>query len=309
MWDLEGQVTREESRSRADFLSACQVILYNSPPELKSALATSYHLLLGQTPLLPPLTLLQRTSPMEQQPTSAAPPTPALKQSPRPKRWHPSPDPVESMPMGGTTPRATPGGPPSCKRCEVPPWFRTLKSSCAEAFSWDSDMVREAKREFFSKHSYNFTTDSTCNLSGIFRWLAMNANLLDTSIHEIQAWWTGPEGLKQANYALRPLPKGLKFLCMVPSLESPKVMELAGIHNPDALCCFGGVTYCPWCGKEGQNKGTVVNHLWTVHYGLGQVCNRCYDCLSTMSDTLCCHSRQDCWQPGKNNPLKLVPLD
>ena len=38
-------------------------------------------------------------------------------------------------------------------------------------------------------------------------------------------------------------------------------MGLMGIHNPDALCHFGGVSYCPWCGKEGQNKGTMVNHL------------------------------------------------
>ena len=81
-------------------------------------------------------------------------PTPAPKQSARPKRWHPSSDPVESMPMGGTTPKAILGGPPQ-----------------------------------------------PC-----------------TSIHEIQASWTGPKELKQANYALQYLPKGLKFLhaCCTP---------------------------------------------------------------------------------------------
>ena len=52
MQDLEEQAIREESRSRNDFLSACQVVLYHSLPQLKGALATSYHiLLLGQTPL------------------------------------------------------------------------------------------------------------------------------------------------------------------------------------------------------------------------------------------------------------------
>ena len=166
MWDLEEQVIGEESRSRADFLSACQVVLYNSPPELKSTLATSYHILLGQTPLLPPLTLPWRTSPVEEQPTPAGPPTPVPKQSPRPKRWHPSPDPVERMPMGRTTPKATLGGPPSSKRWEIPPWFRTLKPSPAKAFSQDSDMDRETRREFL-KHSYNFTIDGTHDLSGI----------------------------------------------------------------------------------------------------------------------------------------------
>ena len=110
MQDLEEQAVGEKSRSQTNFLSACQVILYNSPPELKGALATSYHILLGQTPLSPPLTPSQRTSPVEEQPTSAAPLTPAPKQSPGPKRWHPSLDPVESTPLGRTTLKATLGG-------------------------------------------------------------------------------------------------------------------------------------------------------------------------------------------------------
>ena len=199
MRDLEEWVIWEESRRQADFLSACQVTLYTSPPELKSALATSYHILLGQTPPSPPLTLLQWTSPAKEQLTSATPPTPVPKQSPRPKRWHPSPDPVESTPLARTTPKVTLGRPPSSKRQKVPPWLRALKPSCTKAFSWNSDLVREARREFFWKHSYNFTTDSTCNLSEIFRQMAMSADLLDTSIHVIQASWTGPNELKQAN--------------------------------------------------------------------------------------------------------------
>ena len=57
---------------------------------------------------------------MEEQPASAAPPTPVPKQSPRPKRWHPSPDPVESMPLGGTTLKATLGGPPQLQAVRDP---------------------------------------------------------------------------------------------------------------------------------------------------------------------------------------------
>ena len=83
--DLEEEAYGEESRSRNDFLSTCQVILYHSPQPLKGALATSYHILLGQTPPLPPLTLPQKIPPMEEQPTTAASPTPAPKQSSRPK--------------------------------------------------------------------------------------------------------------------------------------------------------------------------------------------------------------------------------
>ena len=148
-------------------------------------------------------------------------------------------------------------------------------------------MVKEARREYF-------TSECTCDLSATFKCLATIAGLLGTSIYETQSPWTVPEELKQANYILLSLPKGLKFLWAVSPSESPKVMGLMGIHDPDAPCQFGSVTYCPWCGKEGQNKGMVVNHLQTTHYWLGLVCDRCYSCLSTMSDTLCCHGQLNC---------------
>ena len=168
-------------------------------------------------------------------------------------------------------------------------------------------MVKEARREYFSKHSSDFITDSNCNLSGIFKHLTTSSGLLGTSIYETQSPWTQPEELKQANCILLCLPKGLKFLQASPPSESPKVMGLMGIHDPDALCCFGSVTYCPWCGKEHQNEGTVVNHLWTTHYRLGLVCDRCYGCLYTMSDTLCHHGQHDCCQLRESIPSKSGP--
>ena len=285
----------EESRSCNDFLSACQVILFSSPPLLKSSLAASHHLLLGQTPLSPPFILSQGTSPLGEKPTAMVSPTTAPKQSPRLQRQHPLPDPMESMPIGGATPKATLGGPPSPKRQEVPLWSTTLKPNCAEVFSQDSDMVRKARGEYFAKHSCDFTSDGTHNLSRMFKHLATRADLLGTSVFEIHSPWTGPEELKQANYTLLSLPKGLKFLQVVPPSESPKVMRLMGIHDPDALCRFSGVTFCPWCRKEGQNEGTVINDLWTTHYRVGLVCNRCYGCLTTMSNTLYCHGQLNCY--------------
>ena len=86
LWDLEMQAIKEESRSQANFLSASQATLYASPAELKSTLVASYHLLLGQMPLSHLFTPLQRASLVEEQPSSATPPAPVLKQSPRPKR-------------------------------------------------------------------------------------------------------------------------------------------------------------------------------------------------------------------------------
>ena len=85
MQDLEEQAIEQEGKSHNNFLSACQTILYSSPPPLKSALTASYHLLLRQTPPLPPLALPQKTPSAEEQPTATIPPTPMPKQSPSPK--------------------------------------------------------------------------------------------------------------------------------------------------------------------------------------------------------------------------------
>ena len=118
--------------------------------------------------------------------------------------------------------------------------------------------MKEARKEYFKRYSYNFTAEGTCNLSEIFRWMAKSTNLLGTTIYEIQKVWKGLDELQQANYALRSLPKGLKFLHVVPPSESPKVMGLVGIHDPDTLHHFNGLNHCPWCGKEGQNEGQLL---------------------------------------------------
>ena len=116
--------------------------------------------------------------------------------------------------------------------------------------------------------------EGTHNLSEVFRHMAKTAKLLGSALYEIREVWNGSDELQQANYALRALPKGLKFLRGVPLSEPLKVMGLVGIHDPDALCHFNGMTHCPWCRKEGQNEGTVVNLLWMVHYSLGLVCDK-----------------------------------
>ena len=245
MQGLEEQAFREDSRSHHDFLSSCQATLCHSPLPLRGALATLYHLLLGQASPSPPPILPPRTHPAEEQPPTADPPTPMPKQSPRPKRQHPLPEPMGSTPMGRAALKAMLGGPPSPKKQETPPWFKSLKPSHAEAFLGDSSMVVEARLHFFSKHSYNFTEDGNCDLSRIFKKLAVSAGLLGTTVYEIQSSWAGPEELKQANYTLQSLPKGLEFLRVVHTPESPKVMRLVGIYDPDALQHFSSFIYCP----------------------------------------------------------------
>ena len=130
------------------------------------------------------------------------------KWSPQPKRQHPLPEPWGSMSIDETSLQATQEGPSSSKRQETPIWLASLKPSHAEAFSQDSDIVKEARLCFFSNHSCDWVTDGTNDLSDVFRELAESAGLLGEAIYEIQLSWTRPEELKQANYALQSCPKG-----------------------------------------------------------------------------------------------------
>ena len=160
------------------------------------------------------------------------------------------------------------------------------------------------REEYFKRHCQNFNTENTHDLSDIFQHMAETAELLGSGINEIKKAWAGPDELQLANYMLRTLPKGLKFLRVVPLSESPNIMDLIGIHDLDALCDFSEVTHCPWCGKEGLNEGTVINHLWMVHYRLSLMCKKCFSCPSTSLETLCCHGQKDCQPSGEGGPDK-----
>ena len=166
-------------------------------------------------------------------------------------------------------------------------WLTSMKSSHADAFSQDSDPVKAYRARSFTTHSWDWAHSNSEDLSDIFRELAQEAGLLGESIFEIQWSWKGLDHLKQAKYVFHSQPKGLRFLRAVSTKESPKEMGLKGIHDPEALRHFVGYTYCPWCGKSGQNKGTVVNHLRTVHYKLGLICDQCFGYPTTKVDTLC----------------------
>ena len=294
MQELEEQAIREESKSCHNCLSPYQAILRHALQPLKENLTTSYHVLLGQSPPSPPSAPPARAPPVGEQPSVAASPRPAPKRSSQLKRWHPLPEPQGDISIDKTSPKTTQEGPSYSKRQETPIWFASIKPSRTETFSQDSNVMKEARLHFFSTHSCNWVNDSTNNLSEVFKELAESAGLLGEAICEIQLSWTRPEELKQANYALQSLPKGLRFLRAVPTFESPKVMGLMGIHDPDALWHFTCYSYCPWCRKEGQNEGTVVNHLRTTHYKLGLVCNQCFGCPTVTLDTLCQHGCLNC---------------
>ena len=76
------------------------------------------------------------------------------------------------MPLGRTTSKTTAEGPPSSKWWDVPPWYKVLKESHSEAFSQETSLVREARKEYYKKHSPNFTTNGMHDLAEVFRHIA-----------------------------------------------------------------------------------------------------------------------------------------
>ena len=77
----------------------------------------------------------------------------------------------------------------------------------------------------------------------------------------------------------------------MPPTESPKIMGLRGIHSPKALQWWGQLSFCLWYGKEGQNEGTVVNHLQTSHYHLGLICSCCMEYFTTSVNAIHWHAQ------------------
>ena len=248
MRDLEAQAIRAENQSCQDFLLAHQMLLHRASHSVKEESYSSYSLLLG--PYSPFLQHVPFTpaSQAKVNPSLAASTATSVKPKTRwsspPKRWHSSKDVQvdtsgdEDFPPVSQEERSNP------KQGKMANWQTSMKSSHSDAFWQDSDLIKEARACFFDTHPWDWTQRNTNDLSDIFRGLAKSASLLDECILEIQDSWKGPDHLKPANYILLDLPKGLKFLRVVSAKESPKIMGLKGIHNPEALWHFAGYTFC-----------------------------------------------------------------
>ena len=159
-------------------------------------------------------------------------PKPEPKWSPLPKRWHSSTDAQGDTSVDEDFPAASQEGLSSSKIGKTVDWLSSLSPSCADAFSQDSSLIKEARACYFTTHPWDWAQGNMDNLSEIFQELAQSTDLLGKSIHELQWSWDGPEDLKHSNYVLWSLPKGLKFLRVVSTKESPKVMGLKGIYDP-----------------------------------------------------------------------------
>ena len=175
-----------------------------------------------------------------------------------------------SVPIGDHLQNDSQGAPHSKQKEEIF-LHKALSKSHQEAFSRDSKLVQKVREDYYHENCLCFDSKTSCDMVDVFQSMIKSTNLPGSEIYEIKETWTGWHELQYANYAQRTLPKGLKFFHPVSPSESPKVMGLTGIHHPDAFHCFYGVTHCLWCEKEGQNEGTLINHLQTTHYKLGLV--------------------------------------
>ena len=231
-------------------------------PKDHGVLVTPFHLLLGNMPLSPLLNIppsifcLTQTCPTSSSycphGTWALIPIQMVTLLPS---WTVSP------PQSEATQRVAPEEPPHSKRRDEMPLHKALTRGWCEAFARDSDLVWKAREEHYKTNHPHFDCETSHNLMSVFQGMITSASLLGSQIYEIQDFWEGPIDLRYTNNAFRALPKGLWFFHAVSPSKLPKVMGLAGIHNPDALHHFSGMTFCPWCGKEGQNEGTIINHL------------------------------------------------
>ena len=193
MHELEERVQRKENKSCQDFLSACQAILQHAPQPLKENLFTSYHVLLGWLPSSLWSIPFAKTPQVEGQPPATVSPRPEPRQSPWPKRWHYLPDPQGDTSTDETSPMALQEGPSSSKRREAPDWYASMKPSHTDAFSHDSDLIKEARSWYFATHPWDWIHGNDNDLSDIFNELAKSADLLAKSIHKIQLSWERPE--------------------------------------------------------------------------------------------------------------------
>ena len=168
---------------------------------------------------------------------------------------------------------------------------RALGGAHWEAFHKDLDLVQHIKWTFFKAHPLVFHKEVTYELTNVFRAKAEMAGLMDTKIHWVQDQWQGKKEFCTANYMARGSVKDLHYFWVVSPLKSPKIMGLKGIHSPEALKHQVRLSFCPWCGKEGKNEGTMVNHPCTRHYHIRLINERCLSYFMATLDKMLHHTQ------------------
>ena len=128
--------------------------------------------------------------------------------------------------------------------------------------------MREARKEYFKKHSPNFTTEGMHDLSEVFRHMAECAKLLGSTIYEIQEVLQGPDELWQANYTLRSLPKGLKFLWAVPHQSPQRLWDWWAYRTQMPFAASVAWPTAPGMGRRARTRGQLLTTCGQCTTGL-----------------------------------------
>ena len=155
MQELEEHALRAENKSHQDFLMAHQAILQQALQSLKEDLHSSYSLLLGPSlSSCQPITLTP-TPQAEGWPLSTISLKPEPEWSAPPKRRHSSTDVQGDTSMDEDFPMTMQEESPNPKKGKTVNWLTSMKSIHVDAFSWDSDSVKEARAHYFTTHSWD----------------------------------------------------------------------------------------------------------------------------------------------------------
>ena len=289
MQTLEDEALKEERHSCQSILQAFGVVLQACPNKALGILMYPIHLLTGNMSLTSLLTAAPQLtiSSRDPIPSPSHPRRPATTTHPTGNKWLHLPRwEVELDHSGDGEPASHPGDLPQQRWREKDPLAEHLRGTHQEAFCKDSDLVRHKRQTYFRACMLVFHKEVIHNLADIFGEMAEMAGLIGTEIHPVQDQWQGKKELCMTNYAAKGFTKNLCYFWVVSTIESPKIMGLKGKHSTEALKHQVGLLFCPWCGKEGQNEGTMVNHLHTGHYHLRLVCERCLQHFTTSSDRM-----------------------
>ena len=172
MQELEASTLQLENKSCQDFLLAHLAILCQALQSLKEDLHSSYSLLLGQS-----LSSHQSISPTpapqsEGKPLSIIPLKLETKWSPPPKRCHSSMDAQGDTSIDEDFPITFQEESSNSKKWKTDNWLTSMKSKHADAFSRDSDPMKEVRARYFTTHSWDWTHSNMEDLLDIFKGLA-----------------------------------------------------------------------------------------------------------------------------------------
>ena len=122
-------------------------------------------------------------------------------------------------------------------------------------------MVQQIRQTYFHTHALTFHKEDTYKLKEVFKELANMAGLLGTEVYPVHDQWVGRKELHSAYHAYHAVSGSTKDLHF---FRTPWVPQDNGSLRHTfswSSKVTGGPAFFPWCGKEGQNKGTFVSHL------------------------------------------------